>query len=100
MSDLKKLKRLEIQLPENFEQNVWKAIYTRMPQHGAVRLGIDWGDMLWMQPAWLGGLACAVLLTGVMLGDFHANLANNDSIQTTEQYVNSLGQVDPGENVL
>jgi hypothetical protein len=102
MIDLKKLKKLDLRLPSDFEQSVWKSIYTRMPQSATVSVvarGVDWGDLLWMQPAWLGGLVCAVMLTGMALGQLHGSFSGgyiNQNQNMTELYVNSLSQ---GENI-
>jgi hypothetical protein len=99
MTNLKKLKKLILQLPADFEQSVWKTIYVRVPQRisQAADTVMSWGEMLWRQPAWLSGLVCAVLLTGMALGQFHASFFNNDaSPNMSELYVNSLNQ---GENI-
>jgi len=96
MTDLKNLKKLNLRLPANFEQSVWKAIYTRMPQKTQANWGSSWGDLLWTQPAWLSGLVCAVLLVGMALGQFQASVDNGSDQGGSDAYVSSLSM---GENL-
>jgi hypothetical protein len=83
------LKKLEVRLPADFEETVWRSIATRSSRQ-AEKIS-DWGEALMRQPAWAMSLACVVLLLGLALGRFSGGL---DIGSAGDQYVGLYTQLD------